>query len=278
MTSTQVGSSGVRLQLSERGPADAPTVVLVHGYPDTLQLWDDVVAVLADELRVVVYDVRGAGRSTAPADRSGYAMSHLLDDLRAVLDAVAPTRRVHLVGHDWGAIQGFAAASDESLSPRLASFTAIAAPGLGTARAWVARRLAEPSPRHLVELAGQLGRSWYLAAFQVPVLPELALRTMGDLPIGTGGVEDAVRGLGLYRANRSGEATRAPVPTGLPVRIIAGRRDPFVSPRVFDDLASLPHVTVTEVDGGHWLPRTHPERVARHVRDLVTEVEAGADG
>ncbi len=275
MRSRQVESSGVSLHVVERGRVGAPTVVLVHGYPDSSQLWEDVTAALAPDHRVVAYDVRGAGRSTAPVEPSGYAMVHLLADLGAVLDAVAPTGRVHLVGHDWGAIQGFGAAADDQLRSRLASFTAVAAPGLGTARAWVARRLVDPSARHLAELAGQLARSWYLAAFQVPVLPETALRTVGRLPFATGDVGDAVRGLGLYRANRTGDATRAPIPAGVPIRVLAGRRDPFVSPRIFDDLRHLPNVEVTDVDGGHWLPRTHPDLVARCVRDLVEEVEAG---
>ncbi|QRN78945.1 MAG: alpha/beta fold hydrolase, partial [Nocardiopsis sp. BM-2018] len=63
-------------------PPTGPTLLLVHGYPDNATVWDSLVADLAADYHVVSYDVRGAGRSTAPDDRSGYLMDQLADDLR----------------------------------------------------------------------------------------------------------------------------------------------------------------------------------------------------
>jgi pimeloyl-ACP methyl ester carboxylesterase len=58
---------GVVLAVDVHGDdASRPTVVLVHGYPDTSSAWNGVVRHLASRYRVVTYDVRGAGASTAP--------------------------------------------------------------------------------------------------------------------------------------------------------------------------------------------------------------------
>lgn len=274
------------LHVVERGPADAATVVLIHGYPDTSSLWDPVAERLAIDHHVVAYDVRGAGESDAPLDTSGYRMEHLLTDLEAVLDATAPRRGVHLVGHDWGAIQGFAAVLTPHLAARFASYTAMSAPAPEIVRWWLRSVLDAPSLAGLTQLVRQAARSWYVAAFQVPVLPERVLRLTVRRSLLSSGhpcpsptvVDDAVRGVGLYRANGAPGDLRDPVgalPGRLPVRVLTGRDDPFVSPRVFDDLRERLGVPVTEVDGGHWLPLTHPDLTAGHVRSLVAEVERG---
>src|SRR5689334_4986478 len=91
-----VAPDGVRLAVYESGPAGAPTVVAVHGYPDNHSLWDDIVDLLVPQFRVVTYDVRGAGASDKPGDRRAYRMNRLVEDLRAVLDETSPDRPVHL--------------------------------------------------------------------------------------------------------------------------------------------------------------------------------------
>jgi pimeloyl-ACP methyl ester carboxylesterase len=274
----EVPTSAGYVSVTERGRSGDPPVVLVHGFPDRASVWDEVAADLARDHHVVAYDVRGAGDSPAPDSTTGYALPHLLADLAAVLDATVGDRRVHLVGHDWGAIQGFAAAGDPTLRPRLASFTAISSPGLDIGRAWVERRLASRSSRDLAALARQAGRSWYLAAFQVPVLPETVLRvspvaaTMrraGHPAPSSTVASDARSGLGLYRANRGTKhGGGATPPIGLPVRVLTGRDDPVVSPDLYESLRAV-GTEVVEIDGGHWLPLTAPGRVATEVRELV---------
>lgn len=81
-------------------------MVLIHGYPDTKEMWDPVVARLAERVHVIAYDVRGAGRSDAPQSPAAYDFERLGDDFEAVADATAAGERVHLVGHDWGGLQG----------------------------------------------------------------------------------------------------------------------------------------------------------------------------
>ncbi|TVS98768.1 alpha/beta fold hydrolase, partial [Amycolatopsis bartoniae] len=168
-------SGGVRLAVFEEGPRDAPTVVLVHGYPDTHAVWDDVAAALASRFHVVRYDVRGAGRSDVPRGTAAYRLEHLKNDLFAVLDAVSPDAPVHLVAHDWGSLQSWEAVTEPGAHTRIASYTSISGPCLDHVAHWMRRPL---TPRRLKQVVTQQLHSWYILAFHVPVLPELLWRTV----------------------------------------------------------------------------------------------------
>ena len=77
-------SDGIRIHFEVRG-AGAP-VLLVHGYPLSGALWDDVVPHLESDFRLIVPDLRGHGRSDAGDSAS---MDELADDLVAVLEEIA---------------------------------------------------------------------------------------------------------------------------------------------------------------------------------------------
>ena len=114
-------SGGVSLAAISAGDRARPTVVLVHGYPDTKEVWTPVIERLAPRFSVIAYDVRGAGGSSAPRGPRGYGLERLADDFAAVCDALAPGRPVHLVGHDWGGIQGWEFVTAARFAGRIAS-------------------------------------------------------------------------------------------------------------------------------------------------------------
>lgn len=279
MPARSVGSDGVTLAVHESGPRDAPIVVLVHGYPDEHSVWDGVAARLATRFHVVAYDVRGAGASTAPAEVEAYRLEALVGDLEAVLDATAGDRPVHLVGHDWGAIQTWEAVGEPRLAARIASFTAISGPCLDHVFAWLE---AHRNDRRVV--LPQLLKSWYVRVFKLPGVPEWLWRLLG--PRGwpwlmahvegvtfEGGppptlIADAIHGLALYRVNMSRHAVRAtPRPVDVPVQVVVPDRDPFVSRAIFDGIERwVPRLTRRTIEGGHWIVRREPARIA----DLVT--------
>jgi NAD(P)-dependent dehydrogenase (short-subunit alcohol dehydrogenase family)/pimeloyl-ACP methyl ester carboxylesterase len=283
-------ADGISLLVYEHGDPDAATVLAVHGYPDDHTVWDGVVAELARRYHVVSYDVRGAGASGEPAARAGYRLDQLADDLADVLDAVSPDRPVHLLAHDWGSIQAWHALTSERherrLAGRVASYTSISGPGLDHAGHWFRSRLARPTPRGLRELVTQAAASGYIGFFQLPGLPELAWRT-GALPrvirLLSGGdpglrapaVGDAVRGLELYRANMLSRLGRpAPRSTPVPVQVLAPTRDPFVTgPLQTAGNGWTGEPRVRRIAGGHWLPRSRPEVVARCVTELAEHVD-----
>jgi pimeloyl-ACP methyl ester carboxylesterase len=284
--SRRVSAGPVTLAVREWGSVADPTVVLVHGYPDTQDLWTDVAVRLARAHHVVTYDMRGFGSSTPPPDGTpGYALPRLLDDLDAVLRAVVPGKRVHLGGHDWGAIAGWEAVSGDRFTGRIVSYTAIACPGLEHLRWWIADR-ARSHPAAAAELLGQIARSWYVYLLRVPWLPELCWRHVlgpiwGRLPGGTSRAatagEDGARGAGLYRANitRHGSAGPPERPQkGIPVQVVVPTHDPFISPRVYDDVDRwVADLSVHEIAAGHWVVRTHPGEIAAWITQLVDRVE-----
>lgn len=287
-TTRLVPSTDLRICVVEHSPdTTGPTVVLVHGYPDRQEMWDPVVRLLVEAgLRVVTYDVRGAGRSGVPARRSGYRCERLVDDLVAVLDAVLPDGdAVHLVGHDWGSIQLWDAVAAERTDPRLhdrvASFTSVSGPSMDHA-AWVARRSGGRAA-----MLRQLASSWYVGVFQVPVLPELVWRAAGR-PLreaaarlegtdhwGPEMPRDAAHGVGLYRANVPRRMHRPrPLEVRVPVLVVHPRRDRFLTGILTEGLEhGCSDVRVVEVDAGHWFPRTHPADMATLVVEHVRKHE-----
>ena len=271
-TEQRVPSDGVTLSVLEHGPAgtERETVVLVHGYPDDQSVWRPLLEALPhDELHLVTYDVRGAGRSEVPADVSGYRTERLVDDLVAVLDAVLPEgRRAHLVGHDWGSVQlwdGVAAErTDPRLRGRIASFTSISGPSLDHL-AWLSRH----HDGRRGALLRQSLHSWYVYAIQVPVLPDLVWRAAAAV-IGRRGSNGA-HGLNLYRANVLRRMRRPnELRVDVPVLVVHPRRDAFLTSVVLEDLDEhCRDVRVVEVDAGHWAIRTHADEVATLVTDHI---------
>src|SRR5437588_5270227 len=155
-----VPRDGVRLAVREHGDPANPTVVCVHGYPDHSTLWSGVAAALSDRFHVVSYDVRGAGRSDKPPHRDAYRLDELERDFAAVLDAVSPDEPVHLLAHDWGAVQSWHFVTGERCRDRSASFSSISGPCLDHVGYFLRSRLRAES-RALGELAGQVAKSWY---------------------------------------------------------------------------------------------------------------------
>jgi len=276
-----LASDGVSLAVYLDGDPAAPaTVLALHGYPDNAAMWDPVVSLLSTTHRVVRYDVRGAGRSGTPTDRSGYRLAQLAADAEAVLAATAPDGPVHLLGHDWGSVQGWYLLGHPRLAGRIASFTSISGPGLHQVRPWLRSRLRAGD---LAPVLRQLAHSAYVPFFLLPVLPELGRRP-GRASWRSR--SDALHGLELYRANiRSGGRRSASQASGrqqidIPVQVLAPSGDPFVTPPL-QLAAPRPYVrqfSGRTVPGGHWLPVSQPELVAAAVTEFIGRVEGGRPG
>ncbi|HEX3974991.1 MAG TPA: alpha/beta fold hydrolase [Solirubrobacteraceae bacterium] len=294
-TDTRTVSSGdVRLCVQSAGHPDRPTLVLVHGYPDTQAVWAPVVERLAAQFHVVTYDVRGAGGSSAPRGRAAYHLDRLADDFDAVCRAVAPERAVHLVGHDWGGIQGWEFVTRPRFAGRVASFTSIAGPALG--HALVATRAALRR-RDLRSAVDRARRSWYIVPLCLPGGPTLMWKvalaggrwrqwltlvegmTLDDgYPAPTVSA-DGWHGANLYRANIPHRFVRRNplTPAHAPVQLIVPTRDRFISGSYYDAAARVaPGLRRHEVSGTHWLPRAQPAVIAARVAEFAHETEAAA--
>ena len=291
----RVRTGGVELCVAELGEPGQPTVVLVHGYPDSKEVWAQVAARLADRFHVVLYDVRGHGRSTAPRPlRGGFTLEKLTDDFLAVADAVSPDRPVHLVGHDWGSVQAWEFATVARTEGRIASFTSMSGPSLDHFGHWINTRLRRPTPRRVSQLLGQGAKSWYVYALHTPVLPELAWRgplgkvwprllerfervpadgyPTSSLPT------DAAHGAWLYRDNVRARLRhpRADAYAHAPVQLITPLGDAFLSERLYDELEQwVPQLTRRTLPARHWIPRSRPDQLAAWIGEFVTVNEGG---
>jgi len=172
----RVASGGVGIAVSETGDPDGQVIVFIHGYPDTKEMWSEVLARLPDRFHAIAYDVRGAGQSDRPQRTADYDFERLGDDLLAVADAIAPGKRIHLVGHDWGGLQGWEFATQPRFAERLASFTAIAAPSLDQVSIGGEELLRRG---RLLRWLSRLRRSWYIVTLLVPGVAELVWRGIG---------------------------------------------------------------------------------------------------
>ena len=93
--------NGIRLHVAEQG--EGPLVLLCHGWPELWFSWrHQLPALAAAGFRAVVPDMRGFGRSDAPADVHAYTIMHLVGDMVGLVQALGESEAV-IVGHDWGA-------------------------------------------------------------------------------------------------------------------------------------------------------------------------------
>lgn len=97
----RVGRTVIHYELE--GPADAPVVALSHSLAAALELWDWQVPALRGSYRVLRFDTRGHGRSSAP--RGPYTMEMLSEDVIGLLDRLR-IRRTHFVGISMGGMIG----------------------------------------------------------------------------------------------------------------------------------------------------------------------------
>jgi non-heme chloroperoxidase len=98
------GGGGLRLHVREWGRADGPPILFIHGWSQNHLCWvKQYESALADEFRLVAYDLRGHGMSEAPLEPEHYTDDRLwADDLAAIIDELRLDRPV-LVGWSYGA-------------------------------------------------------------------------------------------------------------------------------------------------------------------------------
>jgi pimeloyl-ACP methyl ester carboxylesterase len=151
-------TNGLRLHVVQCGPADGPLVILLHGFPEYWYSWRvQLPALVAAGYRVWVPDQRGYNLSDKPLGVENYVLPTLAADIVGLIDA-AGRAQTAVVGHDWGAIVAWYLAAH--YQDRVISTTIINVPH------------PKATLPNLWRAPDQLLRSWYMAFFQLPSLPE----------------------------------------------------------------------------------------------------------
>ena len=288
-----VRSGPVDLAVFEGGNLDGPTLVMVHGWPDTSRLWTRVVEHLAEDFHVVAYDTRGQGESTDPGSTAAFALPELAKDFFAVVDAVSPHEPVHVLGHDWGSVQVWEAVCEPGAERRVASFTSISGPNVDHLSRWARDSVAHPSPRRLAAVAAQGLSSSYIGFFVSPAAPPLFRRFFDrqrwtaflrraegidpepDLLADTL-ADDMVNGLRYYRANvHRGLGGPRERRTAVPVLLLVPTKDKAIRDASYDETAHwVDRLQRVDVPYGHWLPMAAPEVVAAETAGFIRSLSA----
>ncbi len=260
----RIDARGLTFDVRAGGPEGGPPVLLLHGFPQHSGEWDDVVPALhAAGLRTYALDQRGYSPGARPEAVEAYRLAELVADAVAALDALG-VERAHVVGHDWGAVVGWALAAGHP--DRVRTLTAVSVPH----PAAVAHALAN-DPQ-------QKARSAYMVLFRQPgkaetvllALKATALRKLlsgaGD-PARVGGYAEPMRAPGAltaalnwYRAmSRRDLAAVGPVP--VPTTYVWSDRDVAIGRTAAEACAA--HVTgdyrFVELAGvSHWIPDAAP--------------------
>lgn len=281
-------SDGTRIAVFELGDPDRPTLVMAHGWPDSHVLWDGVVAELGDRFRIVRYDNRGAGASDVPKPVAAYTMERFADDFSAVLDAVSPGDKVHVLAHDWGSVGVWEYLSRPEAGDRVASFTSVSGPSTDHYGAFVRGRLAQPyRPIRFAKAVNLASRFSYWIPFSVPVLAPALMRRGAARrlqAIDTPGPKfqsenldiDAANSLKIYQANaiRSFTRMRRDHYVSVPVQVICNDKDPVVRGHGYDDESKwVARLWRRDLKAGHWAPFSHPKAIATAVAELVEHLE-----
>lgn len=265
---------GLEFEVTDTGPLDGEVIVLLHGFPQRPSSWAKVAARLNTEgYRTVAPAQRGYSEGARPKGRRAYNADRLVEDIRALVDELG-VGKVHLVGHDWGSAVAWGVASRHP--DRLHSLVAVSVSHPAAFTASMFR-------------SDQFLRSWYMAAFQLPFLPErlASSRATADRMLRRAGMDQAMVDrfheefpdaasltgpINWYRAMALGfpkdTGHRIRVPTTLVWSdgdVALGRKGVDLAERY----VAAPYRLVVLEGVSHWIPEQAPEPLAEAVLERV---------
>lgn len=292
-------ADGARIAVYEEGNPDGPTVVLVHGFPDSHVLWDGAVPLLAERFRILRYDNRGVGLSSVPKPVSAYSMDRFADDFAAVTAELSPGKPVHVLAHDWGSVGLWHYLKRPGAGDRVATFTSVSGPSQDQLVDYIFTGLRAPwRPRTFARAISQALRFTYMLLFSIPVLAPLFLRLTLSVPalrrnaVDNIPVEqihhsdklarDAAQSVKTYPANyfRSFTGRKEGVAViDVPVQLIVNTEDKYVRPYGYDHTPRfVPRLWRRDIRAGHFSPMSHPQVMAAAVHDFADLAEGKPPG
>jgi pimeloyl-ACP methyl ester carboxylesterase len=260
--------NGLDMHVALAGEGDA--LLLLHGFPDSSQLWRKMIpGLVAAGFRVIAPDQRGFGLTSAPAKTNAYSIEHIAADAIALLDALG-IERAALMAHDWGSVIGWRLAADHP--DRFSCYVALS--------------VGHPNA---LSTAGfrQMLKSWYVGFFQLRGIAEAIVRARNffvlrkithnepEIVIWQHDLSRPGRltaGMNWYRANFIALTKSAFPSARIPTLGIIGSADIALTERQmassgrFVDAPFNWHL----IDGaGHWLPLHAPAEVERLAIDFL---------
>jgi haloalkane dehalogenase len=266
---------GVHRIYARDHPGEEPAIVLMHGFPDDLHLYDRLVPHLAPR-RVVVFDFLGWGASDKPTGHR-YTATNQVDDLDAVIEHLG-LASVVLVAHDasgppaidWALEHPHRVAGLVLLNTYYARMPGLRPPeAIRVFSTPLVRSVARPLSRLFGDLVFRRMYRWQVGRFfRDPEVREQFLPLLYRQFTVSPSAHEAF--FGLNRDLRSAVAAgTAALPRlrrfARPVRIVFGAADPYLNTRVARRFhASLPTSELFLLDGArHYVQLDEPQEVAR---------------
>lgn len=289
MESRMVTLRGHPFHLREWGAADAPVLLMLHGFPEYGGAWSDMAERLSDRWRCVAPDQRGYGLSWAPPEVEAYKTSELAADMAALAETLAD--KVTVIGHDWGASVAYALAiSRPALVERLVILNGVhPGPMSAALNRDGAQRLASQYMRFLrregsEDILSANGYEKLLNLFAEGMDMSWMSPAMREYYVAEWSRPGRLRGMvNWYRATplavpEPGEPSDRPVlpPERLRVRmphlLIWGMGDKALLPEATEGLeAYCDDLTRVEIpDADHWVIHQKPDEVEAILRDWLS--------
>ena len=266
-----IAANGISINVQVAG--EGPPVLFLHGFPDSLHLWDAVLPhFVAAGYKVIAYDQRGFGQTDAPEGENSYKIDAIIDDAIGVLSALNISEKVIVVGHDWGsAIAWLFAIRHPELVERLVAIS-VGHPTSYRHSGWA-----------------QKVKGWYIWMFLCRGLGEFLVsrdnfRSFRSLPCAQEDSQRRVRdlsrpgrltaGLNWYRANASdlflAKIGNCTVPTlGIYGPDIALTAEQMINSAKYVD-GPWRYVEMTGCT--HWIPLDKPKELAEIIIDWLRTV------
>lgn len=259
--------NGVELNYEVSGTEGRPWITFAHALCNNLTLWDDQVALLKDEYRILRYDLRGLGRSEAPA--GPYTFPMLIADAIALLDHVG-VDRTHWCGLSIGGMMGYGLAQDHG--DRLRSLIACdsrpdAPPDY---QAYFQHRIDVAAAEGMEGLVEPTISRWFTpesVAANIPVLDKVRAMIRSTDPVGHAGCCEALKTLAF-----GSRLSKIRVPT----LIVGGAKDKGAPPEALSDAAdAIPgarHVIIP--DAGHISNLENPAAFNKALKGFLDRLAA----
>jgi pimeloyl-ACP methyl ester carboxylesterase len=274
-----VEADGVKVFYREAGAANAPVVLLLHGFPTSSFMYRELIPRLADRYRVIAPDLPGFGFTEVPAERKYvYSFDALAKTIEAFTEALQ-LKHYALYIFDYGAPTGIrlAMAHPERVTAIVSQNGNAYEVGLGDAWAPIQRYWREPTPENREAVRRELSpegiRTQYVHGVPDPaaIAPEgytldaAMISRPGNMDIQLDLLLDYANNVKLYPAFQQYFRTAKP-----PLLAIWGKNDPFfIPPGAEAYRKDIPGAQVQFLNTGHFATETHVVEIAAAMRQFL---------